>query len=562
MNFLQTPFWRGCITFGAVISLALVGFPLAYVWTHGVNADVWPDLFEMNPDMWWADLKGGNLLPLLTTYWDMAHGTCNSLPGGGWQASVTLSITAICLVVWIMTLGTREAPRDSSGAYGSTDWATRKQRRKLATGIEIGLDPEDRRPVRIKVEKNLLTIAPPRTGKTAGFVIPNLAVADEGAWSGPAVVIDPKGDAYRAVRRRRLELGRTVRCLDPLDLVGGTDRWNPLLARDPDDILYLQGMARALLPNTAGTENAAFFTSTAVDLIVAAFTATVIEGRATPTAAARLLQSSEKLIEALEGRDDPVSERALELLQGDPKLRANVVATAQQATQWLCDARMRRIVDGHTFELSDLARGDVDLFIVLPADPRKLALAPFVRWLLADLFTAARVNRMERRLLVIIDEAKILGRFESVIDGQGELPGYGVSMWTIWQARSQLTDTYGAEGVRTFLQNAEMVNVFDLPRQDPDETEYWSRAIGEFTGVRATTSCDPKTGWPTTSVTPEAQRLVPATDIPNFLKEFQVAFLNGQGHPSNPLKLRRTKAFEDPRFAGLIDSNPPVLRGR
>ena len=562
MTFLASPFWRGCLAFGAVVTLMLVGFPLAYVWTHGVNPGAWPDPFEMNPGMWWSDLQRGSLLPFLITYWEMAHGTCDSLPGGGWHAGVTLLIVAIALVVWIMALGKREATRDASGTYGSTNWATRKERRRLATGIEIGIDPENRRPVRIEVEKNLLTIAPPRTGKTAGFIIPNLAVADRRAWSGPAVVIDPKGDAYRAVRRRRLELGRTVRCLDPLGLVGGTDRWNPLLARDPDDILYLQGMARALLPNTAGTENAAFFTNNAVDLIVAAFTATVIEGRATPTAAGRLLENPARLMSALEGRDDPASERALNILREDPRLRGNIVATAQQATQWLCDTRMRRIVDGHTFELSDLARGDVDLFIVLPADDRKLALAPFVRWLLADLFTAARVNRMERRLLVIIDEAKILGRFESVIDGQGELPGYGVSMWTIWQARSQLTDTYGAEGVKTFLQNAEMVNVFDIPRQDPDETEYWSRAIGEFTGVKATTSCDPKTGWPTTSVTPEAQRLVAATDIPNFLKDFQVAFLSGQGHPRNPLKLNRTKAFKDPRFAGLIDSNPPVLRGR
>jgi type IV secretion system protein VirD4 len=558
---IDSPFWRGCISASILAVIMIVGFPLAYIWMHGESPSAWPDQVEMNPGTWISDIFSANVLPILITYWEMGHGTCDSLAGGGRPAAVALSTIALVLVSWSMASGRREPPRDASGAYGSTNWATRKERRKLARGVEIGLDPEDRRPVRIEVEKNLLTIAPPRTGKTAGFIIPNLAVADRRAWSGPAVVIDPKGDAYRAVRRRRRELGHTVRCLDPLGLVGGEDRWNPLLARDPDDILYLQGMARALLPSAAGTENGAFFTNTAVDLIVAAFTATVIRGRATPTGAAKLLQNPDQLIEALEGRTDPVAEKALNLLRGDPKLRDNVVTTTQQATQWLSDARMRRIVDGHTFELSDLARGDVDLFIVLPADSRKEALAPFVRWLLADLFAAARANRMERRLLVIIDEAKVLGRFDAVIDGQGELPGYGVSIWTIWQARSQLTDTYGADGVRTFLQNAEMINVFDIPRQDPDETEYWSRAIGEFTGVKATTSNDSKTGRPTTSVAPEAQRLVPATDIPNFLSNHQVAFLSGQGHTRNPLKLRRTRAFQDPRFAGLIDPNPPVLRG-
>lgn len=558
----KSPFWRAgiaCTVFGILL---ILGFPLSYTWTHGLNPNAWPVPYEMNPALWVSDLLSGNLLPLLTTYWEMAHGTCDSLPGGGWQAGVTLLVIAIVLIAWIMVSHRREAARDPSGVYGSTVWATRKERRKLTMGIEIGLDPVDRRPVRIEVEKNLLTIAPPRTGKTAGFIIPNLAATDPKAWNGPAVVIDPKGDAYRAVRRRRLELGHTVRCLDPLGIVNGTDRWNPLLARDPDDVLYLQGMARALLPNNPGTENATFFTNSAVDLIVAAFIVTVKNGKATPTAAAQLLQTPRKLEAALENRDDPVSERALNLLRDDPKLRANVVATAQQATQWLCDARMQRIVDGHTFELSDLSRGDVDLFIVLPDDNRKEALAPFVRWLLADLFASVVVNRLERRLLVFIDEARMLGRFEAVVDGQGVLPGFGVSMWTIWQARSQLTETYGPEGVKTFLQNAEMLNVFDIPRQDPDETEFWSRAIGEFTGVKATTTYDPKTGWPTVSATPEAQRLIPATDIPNFLQHFQVAMLSGQDYTRNPLKLRRTKAFNDPRFAGLVDSRRPILRSR
>ena len=44
---------------------------------------------------------------------------------------------------------------------------------------------------------------PPRTGKTGGFIIPNLILSELHAWAGPAVVIDPKGDAYKAVKRHR-----------------------------------------------------------------------------------------------------------------------------------------------------------------------------------------------------------------------------------------------------------------------------------------------------------------------------------------------------------------------
>ena len=63
----------------------------------------------------------------------------------------------------------------------------------------------------------------------------------------------PKGEVYRAVAERRRALGRQVRCLDPCGLVGGTDTLNPLLRANPRNILYLQRVARALLPGASGS---------------------------------------------------------------------------------------------------------------------------------------------------------------------------------------------------------------------------------------------------------------------------------------------------------------------
>ncbi|WP_203140107.1 type IV secretory system conjugative DNA transfer family protein, partial [Escherichia coli] len=88
-------------------------------------------------------------------------------------------------------------------------------------------------------------------GKTSGLLIPNLAFPEPQGWGGPAVVLDPKGEVYRSVAARRRALGRRVVCLDPMKLAGGTDRWNPLQSRDPDDVLYLQSTALALLAGCA-----------------------------------------------------------------------------------------------------------------------------------------------------------------------------------------------------------------------------------------------------------------------------------------------------------------------
>ncbi|MBW4986119.1 hypothetical protein KZZ07_26750, partial [Mameliella sp. CS4] len=70
---------------------------------------------------------------------------------------------------------------------------------------------------------------------------------------------------------RRRALGRRVICLDPMGLAGGTDHWNPLQGRDPDDVLYLQSTALALLPEATGDgEASAYFRNRAVDLITGA----------------------------------------------------------------------------------------------------------------------------------------------------------------------------------------------------------------------------------------------------------------------------------------------------
>jgi type IV secretion system protein VirD4 len=373
-------------------------------------------------------------------------------------------------------------------------------------------------------------------------------------------VIDPKGDVYKAVKRHREGQGRTVRCIDPLNIAGGTDRWNPLSRIEPTDILYLQSMAYALLPPAESAESA-YFQSRANDVLVAAILATIRNGRPDPVGAATLLMDQAGILKALEGCTDQVSMATKDLLTMEPRSRESIISTAQQATQWLRDERMQKVVQNHTFEMIDLAGGKVDLFIVLPADPiRKKVLAPYVRWLLADLFESVRQNKPAERIVAFLDEAYVLGRFDAILQGAGELPGYGVSLWTFWQTRKQMIDVYNASGADTFIGTAEMINVFNLTAALPEEKEYWSQAIGTYTRPKITSATDSKTGRINESRTPEAVRLVAATDLPSFLRKRQVVFLTSPAHTPDPLNLGRTLAATDPRFEGLIDLTRPVGR--
>src|SRR3546814_15511086 len=74
-------------------------------------------------------------------------------------------------------------------------FATDRETRPLAQngdGLLIGRDRKSGKPLRYAGPAHLLTIAPTRTGKGVGTIIPNLL-----DYPGPVVCIDPKGENAR-----------------------------------------------------------------------------------------------------------------------------------------------------------------------------------------------------------------------------------------------------------------------------------------------------------------------------------------------------------------------------
>src|ERR1019366_8059825 len=225
----------------------LLGYPIAAAVAHGLNPATWPT-GVLTPEQWIAGFLLSNGMPNANALLEMARGRSVVFTGGG--IAHIAAICAVPIALMMMLPSPKRGPRrDPDALQGDARWATKRERAKMKKGVEFGSDRESGKPIRVSVEGNILTIAPPRKGKTSGLIIANLIVADRGAWSGPAVVIDPKGSAYRVVAERRRSLKKTVRCLDPMNLCGGVDQWNPLTGIIPTDTAYLQRVARTLLPS-------------------------------------------------------------------------------------------------------------------------------------------------------------------------------------------------------------------------------------------------------------------------------------------------------------------------
>lgn len=552
---------NGFVTGGIFLALILFGYPLASIGQHGFDTALWPNSVVKWSD-WSGYLASFNGSEIFGRYGLMLR---NASDDFAWGGRVVLGLTAApfaIAAIWLIKGKEFGLVRDLTGVFGAARWANAVELGLMKSGLELGIDKLTGRTIRVSVEGNLLTIAAPRKGKSAGLLIPNLVFPELEAWAGPAVVIDPKGAVFLSVAKRRRELGRTVRCVDPVNLVGGADCWNPFNHLDPQDILYLQLTAQALLPESVGaSDSTGYFRSRAVDLLVGAMlVAHQSDEPGLPEVLRLLSEEPATFVEGLNKlTSQPAARIALGIMLDDPKTRDPIKSTTAQALSWLADERLRNLVSSSSFDLTDLMSGDVDLFIAVPTDYNE-TLAPLFRWLLADIFNTIRRHRLAERLVIFIDEAAALGRFDAILKASGELPGYGASLWTFWQTRQQMVDTYGASGAATLLGTAEIVTISDVPASDPDESERWSRALGDYT-VLVETKTDTKKGEkPSISTASQAARLMTKEELTTNSESEVIVFPNSRYYARHPIRLRKTDVLTDKRFFGIIAGVKPVGR--
>ena len=114
--------------------------------------------------------------------------------------------------------GDRGRTRSESELFGKARFLERKWLRGLSKqkGLLLGDGPDGL--VAYRLEGSAMTFAPPRTGKGATIAL-NYLSPEERGWQGSSVVIDPRGELYPIVARRRRSLGRRPILLDPFGMV-------------------------------------------------------------------------------------------------------------------------------------------------------------------------------------------------------------------------------------------------------------------------------------------------------------------------------------------------------
>ena len=404
-----------------------------------------------------------------------------------------LVILLVTLRALFQPLILRYGGLDGDDTHGSARFASDRETKPLAgdAGLLIGRDRKSGKPLRYAGPSHLLTIAPTRTGKGVGTIIPNLL-----DYPGPVVCIDPKGENARITAHYRARFG-PVHVLDPFGVTGMVGAaFNPLDRIDPagldlaDDCMTL---ADALVYDAPGEAGEAHWNEEAKALIAGLIlhivtsepastrTLATLRDRLTLAPAAFAAQ-----LEAMQAQGGLAARAANRHLGKSDREAAGVLSAAQRHTHFLDSPRMTAVLGHSDFTFADVKAQPTSVYLVLPPD----RLATYARWLrlmlaqgLTDL-ARARASPA-RSVLFLLDEFAALGRLEPVERAMGLMAGYGIQLWPILQDVHQLRALYERRA-GTFLSNAGVLQVFGV--NDHDSAKLVSDLLGQETVVFETMS--------------------------------------------------------------------------
>ncbi len=445
---------------------------------------------------------------------------------------------------------------------------------------------------------HILTVAPTRSGKGIGLVIPNLL-----HYPGSVLVVDPKGENYAVTHRFREEvLGQQIVCLDPFHIVLDkgevSDSINPFdgivdyrkptstyLAQNPELLDEANMIADALIMR-GPEEKDPHWNDKCRTLLKGLILAVMCgygpnkrrhlaEVRALLTLGVKgfcgLLADMELDKRAASGL---LSRASLEIQSMGSEELKNVISFALKHTEFLdtplieeCLGDRRQGYKG-TYDLRDLKKfGGVSIYMILPPHYLTRYVRLFRLWITMAMASMTRTSGKPADgcpVLFMLDEMAQLGTMEMMRQAVSLLAGYGMSVWMIWQDLSQLKALYEHDWP-SFIANAKIQQFFGI--NDHETAKYISEMLGTAT-IEVHTSSESSsrskenmalfkatnTTNRSDSFSEKERNLLSPDEVRRLNREAMLMFV--QGIP--PILAERISYFKDPMFSSKFDPNPYV----
>jgi type IV secretion system protein VirD4 len=431
--------------------------------------------------------------------------------------------------------------------------------------------------VKFDGQEHVLQYARTGQGKTSGFVIPNCFT-----WRGSLVVLDVKGDAFRATAGwRATGMGQDVYLFDPAAEDQRTHRWDPFASVSRGSYDRFDQISRAaflLFPEApgGGTTNSDKFWEPAARAAFTAVATIVAETPALPltmstvfdffTSGDGFARLENMVREGREGSGPRYSQIAVnglsDLFGGAVDQVQSIRKTVSTRLQAWFNPRIRAATNESDFDLRDLRRRPMTIYVtVAPGNMSRMRplLALFFDQLV-NLNTDKAPDQdstVQYQTLVILDEFARLGRMDTLAEAAQYVRGYGIRLAYVIQNKAQIRAKYGADAAEDIFDNAGAEIVFGT--NDLRLAKELQERLGDNT-VRATTKQRPRFWsafkWDKHSESehPHRRPLMLAQEISRLPPDEQIILRPGM----LPLRTKRPAWFTDPDFTARVRRPPPI----
>lgn len=519
-----------------------------------------------------------------------------AVPGLGGVGAVVLAISGL-LAVLRARREMKGRKKSASELYGKAKFLERRWQRAMTRqkGLMLGKSRDGL--VAYRLEGSAMCFAPPRTGKGATIAL-NYLDPDERGWPGSTVLIDPRGETFPMVARRRRELGRRPILLDPFGVVARhrelegeglhlpvwqSEQYNPIdFIRDgPEAVRDISVLTDALMeePKT-DTGNQKHFYESARSLIsgyLAWVRFKMPKERRNLRTLHELLALGTEAREELFAAVDATPRFAGGLMHlaversrrvGKEEGGSNFTTVSNQLS-FLNYPELAEHTRISTFDPLELANGDMDIFVVVP-DALLGRVKGWVRLWITIPYAVADRKAFERDMLVVIDELPAVGYLSAVMEAYNLAAGKGVHFLTFAQSVSAIDRSWGQPARETLMDLAEVVQILGWSRLAVSGAEMLSKAIGAATfesrsesrsgQLRDSSLLAEGQGSIQESLSVVKEQLVPVDEILSMGPDDQFVVAAPKDMPRDVIRLKHARHWQMRKVRDLADGNPFVIR--
>lgn len=383
-------------------------------------------------------------------------------------------------------------------------------------------------------DSHLMTIAPTGSGKGRGVIIPNLLT-----YTGPVIVVDPKGENYAVTARRRKEMGQEVYVLDPFKvMVEESDSLNPLDIFDlkNSDVETDAQMLAELISSESMSAKEPFWDINARALHSGVFTYLATQKEKSERNIRNVnkhlmggdtVYNNAVILDTIKDLNELAFLEISSFVETADITRSGILATANSYMKAFIGQQVAKAFDTSSFSLQDIIDGKpITIYIIVPPDKIKSHSSILKVWIGVLLRTiSTRKVIPDERTLFILDECGQLGTFPLLETAMTLLRGYGLQTWTFWQDISQIKKLYDVAW-STMVNNCAVLQIFGTNNY---------RVAGEFAEMIG----------------------IDTEQVSSIRKSDQILLINGE----ELLKSRRfdyleNKEFKDQLGRNFFDDNP------